>query len=141
MKLYLDTSALNRPFDDQSQPKISLETQAISFILQAIHNGQLELINSAALEYENSRNTNPERQAAVSHYLQLAQHIQLVDKAISQRATELENRGIKPLDALHLACAEHAGCDCFITCDKRLLNRYKSEKISTINPIDFILEE
>ncbi|MEY2977500.1 MAG: PIN domain-containing protein [Prochlorotrichaceae cyanobacterium] len=141
MKIYLDTSALNRPFDDQSQPKIFLETQAVSLILQAIRNGKLRLVNSAALEYENNRNSNPERQATVGHYLQMASLVQLVDEMIFQRATNLESRGLKPLDALHLVCAERAGCDYFITCDKRLLNRYQSEQILAINPIHFVLEE
>ncbi|GEM_PF-3769733 len=31
MKVYLDNSVLNRPFDDQSIPKIHLETIAIFF--------------------------------------------------------------------------------------------------------------
>ena len=29
MKIYPDTSILCRPFDDQSQPRIALETQAV----------------------------------------------------------------------------------------------------------------
>lgn len=35
-RVYLDTSAYNRPFDDQTQPKIFLETQAVVIILQMI---------------------------------------------------------------------------------------------------------
>jgi predicted nucleic acid-binding protein len=34
VKIYLDTSAYNRPFDDQTQPKIFLESQAVAIILQ-----------------------------------------------------------------------------------------------------------
>lgn len=33
-RVYLDTSVYNRPFDDQTQPKIFLETQAVTLILQ-----------------------------------------------------------------------------------------------------------
>lgn len=36
MKLYLDVSSLNRPFDDQSQSRIRLEAEAVIFILEQI---------------------------------------------------------------------------------------------------------
>ncbi len=32
MKVYLDTSVYNRPYDDQTQPKVYLETQAVLII-------------------------------------------------------------------------------------------------------------
>ncbi|MDJ0598760.1 MAG: hypothetical protein QNJ37_07985 [Crocosphaera sp.] len=59
---------------------------------------------------------------------------------IKKRANQLELEGIKPIDALHVACFEASFCDYFITCDKRLLNRCKSLSIQAINPIDFIKE-
>lgn len=55
-RVYLDTSIYNRPFDDQTQPKIFLETQAIILILQMVEARLIELVNSSVLEYENSRN-------------------------------------------------------------------------------------
>lgn len=36
MNLYLDTSALKRPFDDQAQPRIALETEAIVTVLNPV---------------------------------------------------------------------------------------------------------
>jgi predicted nucleic acid-binding protein len=45
--------------------------------------------------------------------------------------------GIKHKDAIHLATAIIAEADYFISTDKRVL-KYKSEKIRTINPIEFI---
>ena len=33
MKIYLDTSALNRIFDDQSQPRVYLEATAMLIVL------------------------------------------------------------------------------------------------------------
>lgn len=55
-KIYLDTSAYNRPFDDQTQPKIFLESQAIAIILEMVETRMVELVSSSVLEYENSRN-------------------------------------------------------------------------------------
>jgi hypothetical protein len=46
MLLYLDNSVLNRPFDDQRQPRIWLETLALSAILQMIESDEADLVKS-----------------------------------------------------------------------------------------------
>jgi hypothetical protein len=43
-RVYLDTSIYNRPFDDQTQPKIFLETQAVILILQLVEAKLIELV-------------------------------------------------------------------------------------------------
>jgi hypothetical protein len=55
VKVYLDTSVYNRPFDDQTQPRIWLETLAFAVILQMIEAGSVTLVTSSVLEYENNR--------------------------------------------------------------------------------------
>jgi hypothetical protein len=50
-RVYLDTSIYNRPFDDQTQPKIFLETQAVILILQMVEARIIELVSSSVLEY------------------------------------------------------------------------------------------
>lgn len=139
-RVYLDTSAYNRPFDDQTQPKIFLETQAVVIILQMVEVKAVELISSSVLEYENSRNPYPIKQEAMGRYLQLAKLRQEVDEAIFKRAEELEQNGLKAIDALHVACAEAVNSDYFITCDKRLINRYSGLTMKVMNPADFVLE-
>ncbi|NJL83764.1 MAG: type II toxin-antitoxin system VapC family toxin [Chloroflexaceae bacterium] len=139
-RVYLDTSAYNRPFDDQTQPKIFLETQAVVIVLQMVEAKTVELISSSVLEYENSRNPYPIKQEAMSRYLQLAKLRQEVDEAIRKRAEELEQNGLKAIDALHVACAEAVNSDYFITCDKRLINRCLGLTMKVMNPADFVLE-
>lgn len=139
MRICLDTSVLNRPFDDQSQPRIVLETQALRTILQLIETEQMELINSAVLEYENSRNRSPLRRQWVEQCLRLAKQYQAMDGNVAQRATALESQGIKAIDALHVACSEAAGCDYFLTCDDRLMRRY-SGSLKVVNPVTFVLD-
>lgn len=139
-RVYLDTSAYSRPFDDQAQPKIFLETQAAVIILQMVEAKAVELISSSVLEYENSRNPYPIKQEAMNRYLQLAALRQEVSEVIRQRAEELEKNGLKAIDALHIACAEAAKSDYFITCDKRVINRYSGLTMKVINPADFVLE-
>jgi len=135
----LDTSVLNRPFDDQTQPRIALETQALRTILQLIEAKEIELVNSATIAYENSRNLSQPRRQWVEQCLQLASQFQALDEGIIQRATLLEGQGLGAIDALHVACAEASGCDYFLTCDDRLVRRY-SGQLKVVNPVSFVLE-
>ncbi|MEM9214420.1 MAG: PIN domain-containing protein [Cyanobacteria bacterium P01_F01_bin.150] len=140
IRIYLDTSAYNRPFDDQSQPKIFLESQAVTLIFQMIEDGLVELVRSFVLAYENSRNPYPNKQRAMSRLLQAAQVNQKIDESIRQRAKQLEHNGVKAMDALHVASAEAAKSDWFITCDKRLINRCSELELRVVNPVDFVVE-
>ena len=54
LRIYLDMCTFNRPFDDQNQLKIKLETEAKLFIQQGIVDGHYELVWSYILEYENN---------------------------------------------------------------------------------------
>jgi predicted nucleic acid-binding protein len=139
-KIYLDTSAYNRPFDDQTQPKIFLEAQAVAIILQMIETELFELVSSSVLEYESSRNPYPIKQEAMNRFLKTAQIRQEVNEPIQQRAEQLEHNGLKAIDALHVACAEAVESDWFITCDKRLINRCSGLTMKVVNPVDFVLE-
>jgi len=138
VKLYLDTSLYNRPFDDQTQPRIWLETLSLALILQWLESGGAELVNSSVLEFENTRNPLALRQDWMSRCLQQAKVYQFVDPAIRERAGFLEKSGTKAIDALHVAAAEAAGCDYFLTCDDRLLKKHKLLTVKSMNPVDFV---
>ena len=113
MLIYLDTSVLNRPFDDQKQPRIWLETLAFSLVLSLIEAGEAELVSSPIHTLENRRSPLSVRRLWVDRCLRLATHTVPLTGTIRTRAHELANTGQKPLDALHLACAEAAGADWF----------------------------
>jgi hypothetical protein len=42
VRIYLNTSALNRPFDDLSAQRVRLEAEAVSVIVAAIEGEQVE---------------------------------------------------------------------------------------------------
>jgi len=65
--LYLDMNIYKRPFDDQRQMRIRLETVAITMIFALIDDGQLSARWSFVLDYENSRDPIPECRAFVQY--------------------------------------------------------------------------
>lgn len=56
LKVYLDNCCFNRPYDDQTQIRISLETQAKLYIQDLVRMGKVKLVTSYILWYENSQN-------------------------------------------------------------------------------------
>lgn len=136
-RLYLDLSALNRPFDDQDQSRVELESRAVLIILRMVATRDVELVTSEVIRAENDASPFPDRKWWISRFMSLAGIDQEVDGSVSARAKELEAAGMKPLDALHIAAAEEAGASHFIACDDRLLRRYRGP-IRAVNPVDFI---
>lgn len=142
MRIYLDASALNRPFDDQRLSRNRLEAEAVLAILERVEAEELELISSAALAYENLMSPLIERREYVTTYLNLAAIFVPSDGALLLRAREFEARGIRPLDALHLASAERGRAGWFVTCDDRILKRARRGSLGTRlmigTPIEFV---
>jgi len=137
MRAYLDNSVLNRPFDDQSIAKIRLETTATFSIFELIEKKKIKMVSSSVIDYENSKNPFFERKIWVSVYLSKATVYQKLNPKIKERAKEIEKLGISPIDCLHLASAEAANVDYFISCDYDILKKYKGE-LKLLNPVDFI---
>jgi predicted nucleic acid-binding protein len=67
----------------------------------------------------------------------------LFSRAVAKRAQELVDAGFRALDSAHLACAETARCDHFLTCDDRLLRRAAKVQLMVVvqNPIDYVEEQ
>ena len=65
MKIYLDNCCFNRPYDDQSQLRILLESEAKLRIQENIRSGTFELVWSYILDYENSQNPFRERREQI----------------------------------------------------------------------------
>ena len=68
MKVYLDNCCYNRPYDDQSYLRISLESQAKLFVQHLIREKKLDLVTSYVLDYENSRNPHTTRRDTISDF-------------------------------------------------------------------------
>jgi predicted nucleic acid-binding protein len=144
VKVYLDASALNRPFDDQSLPRNRLEAEAVIAILDKVEEGDLEMLNSSALLYENLKSPLVDRREYVATYLDMASVFVATDEALRERTREIAQQGIAPLDALHLASAERGGAEWFVTCDDRMLRKARRSKLTVgvkvASPVEFVAE-
>ena len=128
MKLYIDNSFLNRPFDSQDISINKLEADILFIILEYIKDRAFILVNSFVIKYENSLNPYSERKIFVENILELSKFFQNANAAIQNESQRLNNvLKISAIDALHLASAHFAKVDYFITCDYNLIKRYKGD--------------
>lgn len=142
MKIYLDNCCFNRPFDDQSQLRIRLETEAKLKIQEEIRAGNLKLTWSYILDYENSKNPFEYRKFRIREWAKYASTNIKENAEIIKRANLLKRKGFKKLDSLHIACAIISKCDYFLSTDDKILNLSKilEGKIKITDPIVFIKE-
>ena len=137
MKVYLDCCAYNRPFDNQQSIIIHIETEAKLVIQQMIKDNKLSLIWSDVLDYENNDNPFEERRVKIGEWKPLASvNVELNEKIIEKARAYME-KGLRQKDAVHIACAVYEKGDCFITVDKKILNK-SIEDITIIDPVNFL---
>jgi predicted nucleic acid-binding protein len=143
MRVYLDMCCLKRPFDDQSQPRIRLESEAVLALLGAAPD-VVEFLHSAALELENDQNPLAHRAAKVQLWLATLPPLDVPDAPLAGRTGELTALGLKSFDALHVASAELLGADAFCTCDDRLLatarHHASALAVRVVSPIELVQE-
>ena len=140
MRVYLDNCCYNRPYDDQSQLRISLETQAKLHIQNLIKKGELELVSSYMLFFENSRNRSVTKSKAIKQFIVNNTSVYIDEthsKDVEKLAETIQATGVKSADAIHTACAILAKFNYLLTTDDRLL-KYKNDCISIVDPTEFI---
>ena len=139
IKIYLDNCCFNRPYDDQGQLKVELETKAKLFIQDLVLDGQIKLVWSYILDYENSKNLFSEKRDAIQRWKNLATLDTDETPGILETAA-LCKKFLGSADSLHLACAIHMGCDYFITVDKGILKHAGAlrDPILICDPVTFL---
>ncbi len=137
LKLYLDNCCFNRPFDDQSQLTVRLETEAKLFIQEEIKKGTFELVWSYILDEENGSNPFPNKKEQIAVWKSLAiRDIEFSNDVIGL-ARQYVSYGLKSMDALHVACAVVASVDYFITTDTGILKK-QIQEVRVISPLEFL---
>jgi len=137
IRVYMDNCCFNRPYDDQKDLKIELETKAKLYIQKQIETDAIDLVWSYVLEYENANNPYTEKKSSIGRWKNMANSYVDESEDGILLAEEISSTGVKPSDALHVASAIISGCDYFISTDKRIL-KYKTNRIKVMNPVDVI---
>jgi len=122
--------------------RVRLETEAKLEIQERIQTGNLELVWSYILDFENSANPFEERKQAISQWREHA-HADIEESDdVLKVARCIISKGVRAKDALHIACAVIGGCDCFLTTDDELIRKMAGfEGVRVINPAEFIIGE
>ena len=102
MKIYLDNCCLNRPFDDQSQIRIRIETEAKLKIQEEVRSGKIQLVWSYVLDYENNRNPYSERKVRINGWKKYALQDIEENPEVLKTANVLNKFGIQKIDSLHI---------------------------------------
>lgn len=141
MRVYLDNCAFNRPFDDQSQIRIIIETEAILFIQREVELGRIQLVWSYINESENRRNPSPEKMMSILKWKKIAVANVIETENILNNADDLVKLGLKAKDALHIASAVEGRADHFITTDDGILRKVGSfQGVEITSPTELIRE-
>jgi predicted nucleic acid-binding protein len=137
IRVYLDNCCYNRPFDNKGNLLVRLEAEAKLHIQQMIKDGELELVWSYLMDFENDANPYTERRDRIALWQGIAKFDIEENENILETAHKLEKIGLREKDSLHIACAVFSKAEYFITTDKKILNK-TIDSITVINPIDFL---
>jgi predicted nucleic acid-binding protein len=144
VKIYLNVSCLNRPFDNQEQARIRLEAAAVGLILERVDEGRWRHVSSEMASLEIDAIPDPQRRARVHLLLPERDHLVMLSPAIFSRGAALELLGLKPADAPHVAAAEAAAADILLSCDDRFCRtarrHAKQLRVAVRNPLDWFDE-
>ena len=123
MRLYIDLSCFNRPFDDQGQERIRLETEAVLVVLTRIVERRDTLLWSWVLSFENDKHPKPDRRDEIALWEKRSERSIALSSSLENRARQIALQGISALDAAHLAAAELGMADTLLTCDDAMIRR------------------
>ncbi|MCM1268943.1 MAG: PIN domain-containing protein [Bacteroidales bacterium] len=143
MIIYLDNCCYNRPFDDQTQERIHLESEVILSVLKMGQMKKVSIVGSDILDLEMSRMQDEnKRQKVLNLYRVVGKHIQYTEKIKQRSADIMSVSKIRALDSLHIASAEEAKADIFLTTDDKLEKMAEKLMLGTkvINPLRFAWE-
>ncbi len=97
MKVYLDACCLNRLTDDQTQPRIHQEAEAVELLFKRMRDSSVQWISSEVLVEEIGKNPKTERRTENAALLALASETIEVNDYIAGRARGLQAAGAMDL--------------------------------------------
>lgn len=143
MIIYLDNCCYNRPFDDQMQERIHLESESILSILKMGQMKKVIIVGSEILELEINRMLDENKKRKVLDLYKVADMRILYTDKIKKRSEEIISVSkIRTFDSLHIAAAEEANADVLLTTDDKFekMSEKLDLKIRVLNPLKFAWE-
>jgi predicted nucleic acid-binding protein len=145
MRVYLDVCCFNRPFDDQGSDRVRMESEAVKGILHRISRGVWRGVAGPVVDLEMRQMLDVKRRAEVMLMAADMQERVQPEEAEHARAAALRRWGFGAVDAMHVACAEKAGVDVFLTTDDSLLKAAarmgrRQLKVRVANPLQWFEE-
>ena len=139
--IYLDNCCYSRLTDEDSQLNTIAEAAKIRTIIDNRLFGGYMIVGSRAVtaEMENNRNAVKRDISEKVYRGAIAGEVSISAEVIA-RAQELESKGLRSMDARHLAAAEAAKADYLLTTDLRFIKKCGRPNITTvrvISPLDF----
>ena len=141
MRVYLDNCCYNRPFDDQDQLKVRLETEAKLAVQRQMRSREIEYVWSDMLANEVEESSFWERRDRIEPWVLDAAEYVVTTPEVEHNAEAFKALGVKASDAIHLASAAFAHCDWFLTVDKGILKKLNHVgNMRVANPLEYIQE-
>jgi len=144
MKIYLDCCCYNRPFDDQTQEKIRIESEVILTIINMFRQNNCEIVGSSALdiEIEQIKDIAKKEKVKIFYEQTITQKMKITDDILKKMQEMSEEVNIKKFDLLHLLLAENANANVLLTTDDKFekASSKLNPKVKVLNPIKYFLE-
>jgi predicted nucleic acid-binding protein len=139
MRIYLDACCLSRLTDDQSQPRIREEAEAVEGILGLAREGRATWVSSAVMAIEIAATRTRTAGATWPKYIRTPARPSRRTARMRPAPSFCKTLGFGAFDALHLACAERGGAQLLLTADDGLLRRARRHagelRIRVENPL------
>lgn len=143
MTIYLDNCCYNRPFDDQTQERIHLESEVILAVLKMGQMKRAVIVGSEILELEMNRMQDENKKRKVLDLYRVANMHILYTERIKKRSADIMSVSkIHTFDSLHIAAAEEANADVLLTTDDKFEKMAEKLELKTrvVNPLKFAWE-
>ena len=151
-RVYLDTNVYCRPFDDQSDRRIQVESNAFIEIADAALRSKIVIVSSDYVKFETEKIVDPLKRKDVKGF---EGTLASVNIASNRRVIALARRfsvecDLNPLDALHVSSACVGKVNWFLTCDDEILQNYrcieelaaeKGYRLKVRNPVNYLEEK
>ena len=141
-RIYMDVCCLNRPFDNQSQDRVFLESESILAVMSHCERGSWTLTSSDMIEYELSRLSNASKLRKIKKLCNAAKDRIVSTENTKALARDYQKIGVKIMDSYHLALCEENNISVLLTTDDRFIRAAAKimSRTRVVNPVLWLME-